>query len=151
MGVGGFMPSSYLPKEDADPAAKDKPGHLVFTLGGSGFVGYGACSSAPFEPGTDIIANPPAPGPRSMWWSTSSADKVPEDVKSVPQEKIQAELIERHGDWKDPVINRIIRELKSELFLTTWTTPKLPTWETDGLILVGDAAHGMSENANPLF
>jgi 2-polyprenyl-6-methoxyphenol hydroxylase-like FAD-dependent oxidoreductase len=63
-------------------------------------------------------------------------------LKSIPREKFQAELLERHGDWKDPVIAKIVRELKSQLLIPSWTTPKLPTWETDGMILVGDSAHG---------
>ena len=45
--------------------------------------------------------------------------------------------------WKDPVIHDILEKASVESIYPTWTTPLLPNWGTNGVVLVGDAAHGL--------
>ncbi|KAL3954957.1 hypothetical protein ACCO45_010520 [Purpureocillium lilacinum] len=56
---------------------------------------------------------------------------------------VTAQLRERHQSWKDPVIQKILQSLTVENMYPTWTIPPLPTWERDGVVLVGDAAHAL--------
>jgi 2-polyprenyl-6-methoxyphenol hydroxylase-like FAD-dependent oxidoreductase len=53
------------------------------------------------------------------------------------------QLRQRHGQWGDPVVQHIIQAANIQSMYPTWTVPPLPTWERDGVILVGDAAHAL--------
>ncbi|KAI9376393.1 hypothetical protein BJX61DRAFT_538922 [Aspergillus egyptiacus] len=57
--------------------------------------------------------------------------------------EIVAQLRERHAHWKDPVIQRILGSLEVKNMFPTWTSPQLPMWERDGVVLIGDAAHAL--------
>ncbi|KAJ9606559.1 hypothetical protein H2200_008567 [Cladophialophora chaetospira] len=48
---------------------------------------------------------------------------------------------------KDPVIQHLIRESEIKLKIATWVTPKLPTWASNGVVLVGDAAHALPSSS----
>jgi len=97
---------------------------MVFTFGANGFFGY--CASGDKE---------------TMWWSTYEAP-IPEKLKMDPED-IRAQLQSRHCMWKDPVIQDVLEKASVESIYPTWTTPLLPNWGSNGLVLVGDAAHGL--------
>ena len=139
------MPSSFLPQLDESKLANGSQGHAVFEFGGAGFMGYGPSSSSqesvsqPTKPGATLAV---PYGPTSMWWSSFGAkDKAA--AKAMNEEQIRAKLLERHGDWSDPVVARVVKECSISGIILTWTTPKLPRWYSEGLVLVGDAAHGI--------
>jgi len=112
------------------------------TFGAQGFFGYGpACSGGKLS---DAEHAHPAYGSEAMWWSTYEEAEVPTDAKKYDKSLIRQQLIERHGNWKDPVIQYCINNAEIALVLPTWITPKLPAWHADGVILIGDAAHGAS-------
>jgi 2-polyprenyl-6-methoxyphenol hydroxylase-like FAD-dependent oxidoreductase len=58
-------------------------------------------------------------------------------------EAVSRQLRKRHANWKEPVIQKILGSLKVQNMYPTWTSPQLPTWEKDGVVLVGDAAHAL--------
>lgn len=99
---------------------------MVFTFGPTGFFGYSP--SSPTE---------------SMWWSTIQADDLPSQSK-ISLSDLRKQLQDHHGTWKDPFIQDIIRKADVEHVYPCWTTPELPHWSRDGLILVGDAAHALN-------
>ncbi|KAF2496928.1 FAD/NAD(P)-binding domain-containing protein [Lophium mytilinum] len=122
-GVGGFV-KGPLPDE-----VKREKG-MVFTFGGNGFFGYGSSASEEEE--------------SLMWWSTYHTPSLPtSDDLSIPT--ITTELRERHAAWKDPVIQTIISSVADSVssIYPTWTTPPLPHWGRNALILIGDAAHAL--------
>ncbi|KAL3470925.1 hypothetical protein BJX99DRAFT_250843 [Aspergillus californicus] len=47
------------------------------------------------------------------------------------------------SNWNDPVLQKILRSLDVKSMYPTWTSPRLSTWERDGVVLVGDAAHAL--------
>lgn len=99
---------------------------MVFTFGPTGSFGY--CSAAP------------AAQRKLGWWSNWGVSQVPrQNVLSA--ETIRKQLQERHGTWKDPVIQRIIQSATTDLIYPIWTMPDLPFWGRNGAILLGDAAH----------
>lgn len=108
--------------------------NLVF--GGNGFFGYVYSDSAGTADSTGVAP----PGDTLTWWSTYSIKDCP-DTKSIDREAVLRDLRERHGNWRLPVIQKIISSVKLETMYPVWTTPELPTWHRDGLILLGDAAH----------
>jgi 2-polyprenyl-6-methoxyphenol hydroxylase-like FAD-dependent oxidoreductase len=101
---------------------------MVFTFGGNGFFGYS--SSGPVS--TQSL----------MWWSTFESASLP-DTQNLDVAKITADLGERHKDWKDPIIQDIIRNAAVQSIYPTWVLPELPHWGEDNIVLVGDAAHAM--------
>jgi len=98
---------------------------MVFTFGANGFFGYSASADK-----------------ETMWWSTCEGEDIPEKTKIDPED-MRAQLKSRHGSWKDPSIQEILDKANVGSIYPTWTTPLLPHWGTDGLILVGDAAHAL--------
>jgi hypothetical protein len=40
-------------------------------------------------------------------------------------------------------VRKVIENVDINVVWPTWTVPELPTWERDGLVLVGDAAHAL--------
>ena len=99
---------------------------MVFTFGPSGSFGY--CCAAPL------------PQRKIGWWSNWGMIDVPHH-NVVEPEVIRRQLQERHGSWKDPVIQTIIKSMNTDRIYPIWTTPNLPHWGTRGAILLGDAAH----------
>jgi 2-polyprenyl-6-methoxyphenol hydroxylase-like FAD-dependent oxidoreductase len=78
-----------------------------------------------------------------MWWSTVQADDLPNESR-IALSDLRLQLKRHHGNWKDPFIQDIIREADVDHIYPCWTTPELPRWSQDGLILVGDAAHALN-------
>jgi 2-polyprenyl-6-methoxyphenol hydroxylase-like FAD-dependent oxidoreductase len=135
VGVGGFIPS-------ADVKGLVENGSMNFIFGGNGFFGYFYSESAPSAPNRDSPYHVSEPGDSLAWWSTYEIEECP-DRKSLNMADVTQQLRERHSHWKDPVVQKIIQSLKVDSMYPTWTVPPLPTWERDGVVLVGDAAHAL--------
>lgn len=135
MGIGGFLPSSEI---------KDcvEKGSMNFVFGGNGFIGYFHSESAVSDPQRDSPYGVSEPGDTVSWWSTYAIDECP-DHKSIDKDDVARQLRERHAHWKDPVVQKVIHSVRVENMYPTWTSPQLPTWERDGVVLVGDAAHAL--------
>ena len=113
------------------------------TFGSQGFFGYGSCSrsSHPISGGGDCVA-----GPEAVWWSTYSVEPLPA-TKGFDRDDIHRQLRARHSSWKDAVIQKIVANASIDTIYPTWTTPELPTWEREGVVLVGDAAHALQPSS----
>lgn len=137
VGVGGFIPSSYL-------SSNEPPNTTTMTFGYNGFFGYGACSSSSSSRSNGTFAQ--APGSQAVWWSTYSLPTLPssDDFDKVA---IRNDLQARYAGWKDPTIQRIVSEVEIDSIYPTWTTRDLPTWEACGVVLVGDAAHALQTSS----
>ncbi|XP_044721699.1 FAD binding domain-containing protein [Hirsutella rhossiliensis] len=120
VGVGGFIPSS-------DVKGHVEKGSMNFVFGGNGFFGYFFAEK---------------PGKSLAWWSTFTANECP-TPGTLDVEAVTHQLRERHQDWKDPVVQKVLRSLRVDNMYPTWTVPPLPTWEREGVVLVGDAAHAL--------
>lgn len=108
------------------PEAITKLKSMVFTFGPTGSFGY--CSAAPLLQ-------------RKLGrWSNWGNPNVP-DRNVADTEEIRRQLQERHGTWKDPVIQSIIENMTTDRAYPIWTTPNLPYWGDAGAVLLGDAAH----------
>ena len=141
------MPADVLPPVPNGVAQKAPYSPVVMTFGAEGFFGYGP-STSPSECDTDqdgLGTEKVKPfGPEAMWWSTYEEEDLPEK-KDIDSSIIRQQLIDRHAKWQDPVIQKIIHgEMDIQSKIPTWVTPKLPNWSRDGMILIGDAAHGKS-------
>ncbi|KAL4919788.1 hypothetical protein BDW62DRAFT_209489 [Aspergillus aurantiobrunneus] len=135
VGVGEFIST-----EEVRDLVEEGSMNLVF--GGNGFFGYFFSNSAPSEPDRDSVYQVSKPGESLGWWSTYAVDECP-DPKTLDMEAVAKQVRERHGDWKDPAIRKILGSLHVKSMYPTWTSPQLPTWERDGVVLVGDAAHAL--------
>ncbi|KAL8712612.1 MAG: hypothetical protein Q9220_003143 [cf. Caloplaca sp. 1 TL-2023] len=137
VGVGGFIPSSGLSQQEPR-------GRMTVTFGAHGFFGYGACTVASQS---NHFAECTAPmGEEAVWWSTYETTDLP-DTRKFDKEEILQQLKTRHANWKDPVIQKIVREAVIDSIYPTWITPELPTWYTRGMVLIGDAAHAMQPSS----
>ncbi|KAL8984402.1 MAG: hypothetical protein Q9177_004710 [Variospora cf. flavescens] len=121
-GVGGFIPSSYLPENEPR-------GRMRVTFGAHGFFGNGACSIAPQS---KYFADCTAPmGDEAAWWTIYETADVPDSRRFDPV-TILDQLKERHTGWTDPVIRQTVNEAVITSISPTWITPELPTWYTRG-------------------
>ncbi|KAL1967008.1 hypothetical protein VTN77DRAFT_3532 [Rasamsonia byssochlamydoides] len=138
VGIGGFIPISEDLRKHIDK------GSMNFVFGGNGFFGYFYSNSSPSDPNRDSAYHVSEPGDSIAWWSTYSLDEPPADPKAIDREDVTRQLRERHSRWKDPVVKKIIHSgVQIDSVYPTWTSPELPTWERDGVVLVGDAAHAL--------
>lgn len=135
MGIGGFLPAS-------DIKSQVEKGSMNFVFGGNGFFGYFYSESAASDPKRDSPYVVSEPGDTISWWSTYAIDECP-DHKSIDRDDVARQLRERHSQWRDPVVQKVIHSVRVENMYPTWTSPQLPTWERDGVVLVGDAAHAL--------
>lgn len=99
---------------------------MVFEFGRNGFFGYSAISPT-----------------QAMWWSTCQADGVPNETRMDP-EALKAQLIARHGSWKDPHVHSLVEKSDVDSIYPVWQTPQLPNWGDHGLVVLGDAAHAIN-------
>jgi 2-polyprenyl-6-methoxyphenol hydroxylase-like FAD-dependent oxidoreductase len=134
------MPCSQLPPQPENGVWKAPNAPVVMTFGAEGFFGYSPASSG--KKISDAGRALPEYGPEAMWWSTFEETEEPKDTKNFDKNIIREQLIERHKDWKDPVVQHCINNAEISLLVPAWITPKLPKWHTNGVILIGDAAHG---------
>ncbi|KAL7786968.1 hypothetical protein V8C37DRAFT_412316 [Trichoderma ceciliae] len=135
VGIGGFIPVTGL----ADFVDK---GSMNFIFGGNGFFGYYFPDSSPSDPNRDSPYLVSEPGDTLGWWSTYEIKECPDRV-TLDMNDVSRQLQERHAGWKDPVIQRVIKSARATNMHPTWTSPPLPTWERDGVVLLGDAAHAL--------
>lgn len=135
MGIGGFLPAS-------DIKDRVEKGSMNFVFGGNGFFGYFYSESAATDPNRDSPYAVSEPGDTISWWSTYAIDECP-DHRSIDKDDVAQQLRERHSQWRDPVVQKVIHSVRVENMYPTWTSPQLPAWERDGVVLVGDAAHAL--------
>lgn len=115
---------------------------MNFVFGGNGFFGYIFSESEFSAEHRESPYHVSEPGDSLGWWSTYEIEECP-DPKALDMDDVTSQLRERHANWKDPVVQRILKSLRVENVWPTWTSPPLPTWERDGVVLVGDAAHAL--------
>ena len=135
VGVGGFIPA-------ADVQGLVEKGSMNFVFGGNGFFGYFFSESAQTAPNRQSPYHISEPGDWLGWWSTYTVAEPP-TPGTLDTDAVRRQLLERHRSWTDPVIQRVLQSLTVESMYPTWTVPPLPTWERDGVVLVGDAAHAL--------
>lgn len=111
------------------------------TFGSQGFFGYVSCSQSSQPAGGDCAA-----GPEAVWWSTYSVEPLP-TTKGFDRDDIHRQLRARHSSWNDAVIQKLVADASVDSMYPTWTTPELPTWEREGVVLVGDAAHALQPSS----
>lgn len=134
-GVGGFIDCTDFKDEI-------KKSTMALNFGGNGFFGYCFAETSKDAETRHIPSGEALPGNKLMWWSTFEIAECP-DPKSVDVEAILKDVRERHGSWSNPVIQKILAKAQIQTLWPVWTTPELPTWEKDGLVLIGDAAHAL--------
>ncbi|CAI7601342.1 unnamed protein product [Penicillium palitans] len=139
VGVGGFIPA-------ADVKDLVEPGSMNFVFGGNGFFGYFFSESSMSAANRDSPYHVCEPGDSLAWWSTYEIEECP-DRKTLDMDDVTRQLRERHANWKEPVVKKVIQSLEVENMYPTWTLPALPTWERDGVVLVGDAAHALPSSS----
>ncbi|KAJ5399382.1 hypothetical protein N7465_009871 [Penicillium sp. CMV-2018d] len=139
VGVGGFIPA-------ADVKDFVEPGSMNFVFGGNRFFRYFFSESSMSAVNRDSPYHISEPGESLAWWSTYEIEECP-DRKTLDMDEVTRQLRERHGNWKEPVVKKVIQSLRVENMYPTWTLPALPTWERDGVVLVGDAAHALPSSS----
>ncbi|KAJ3548121.1 hypothetical protein NM208_g1153 [Fusarium decemcellulare] len=135
VGIGGFVSA-------ADVKEYVEKGSMNFIFGGNGFFGYFFSDSCPSSLHRDSPFHVSEPGESLAWWSTYEIPECP-DRKSLDLDEVISQLRERHTQWKDPVVQKILDSAHIQNMYPTWTSPQLPTWERDGVVLLGDAAHAL--------
>ena len=137
VGVGGFIPASRL-------SPNHSPDQLTLTFGADGFFGYGPCTPSQLNHKANHI--PDTSASQAVWWSTYQIPTLPE--KDNPDfEDIKGQLQQRHSHWNNSVIRDIVSNVQIDSIYPTWTTPDLPTWESNGVVLIGDAAHALQTSS----
>ncbi|CAM1508676.1 Fc.00g055240.m01.CDS01 [Cosmosporella sp. VM-42] len=139
VGVGGFVPA-------ADVKNFVEKGSMNFIFGGNGFFGYFFCDSDPSAPYRDSPFHISEPGESLAWWSTYEIKSCP-DRKSLEMDDVVQQLRERHSQWKDPVVQKVLESVRVQNMYPTWTSPQLPLWDRDGVVLLGDAAHALPSSS----
>ncbi|KAL7928581.1 hypothetical protein V8C35DRAFT_230013 [Trichoderma chlorosporum] len=139
VGIGGFIPAAGLEEYV-------EKGSMNFIFGGNGFFGYFYPDSHPSDPNRDSPYLVSEPGESLAWWSTYEIKECPHR-NSLDMNDVSNRLRERHAQWKDLVIQRVIKSAQVTNMYPTWTSPPLPTWERDGVVLVGDAAHALPSSS----
>ncbi|RSL99902.1 hypothetical protein CEP52_009436 [Fusarium oligoseptatum] len=135
VGIGGFVPAADV-RESVDK------GSINFVFGGSGFFGYFFSDSSPSDPERDSPSHVCELGDSLAWWSTYEIKECP-DTKSLDMDDVMRQLRERHDQWKDPVVRSVLKSAHVQNIYPTWTSPELPVWGRDGVVLLGDAAHAL--------
>ncbi|KAK5991862.1 hypothetical protein PT974_05248 [Cladobotryum mycophilum] len=135
VGVGGFVPA-------ADVKDIVETGSMNFVFGGNGFFGYFFSDSASSAAHRDSPYHVSKPGESLAWWSTYAIKECP-DRKTLDMDDVTRQLRERHVYWRDPVVQKVMESMTIRNMYPTWTLPPLPTWEQNGVVLLGDAAHAL--------
>ncbi|GLA24473.1 hypothetical protein AnigIFM63326_000520 [Aspergillus niger] len=143
IGIGGFLPTSTLPPTIRPP----EPGSMNFCFSGTGFFGYFYATSSPTTSVDRFSAyHISPPGDTLAWWttySTPTSSSTPPNTQDLDMDDVTAQLQNRFASWTDPLVRHIIRSVQVQTMWPTWTSPPLPTWEREGVVLVGDAAHAL--------
>ncbi|PYI09321.1 putative extracellular salicylate hydroxylase/monooxygenase [Aspergillus sclerotiicarbonarius CBS 121057] len=133
VGIGGFLPSTAI-----HPLLP--PGSMNFLFSGNGFFGYFYAHSTPSAPHRSSPHHISPPGDTLAWWSTYSIPSPP-SPQTINPSTITQDLRTRYASWTDPIVKTILPTLTVETVWPMWTSPPLPTWDRDGIVLIGDAAH----------
>lgn len=121
-----------------------EPGSLNFVFGGNGFFGYSFVQSlTPTNQHTETPQPQVTPTDTVMWWSTYEMESCP-DPKTIDPAAVLRDLHARLENWKDPIIQKLLTKVKIQTVYPLYTTPELPIWSRDGVVLIGDAAHTLS-------
>lgn len=157
-GLGGMIPACVLKN------AGFEHGTMAITFGPNGFFGHGHLSP-PEDQKLGGMSSTRHEPPLAGWWSTFSSstpypcketdkskDVSPGTKRTTNNDAILHDLRIRHGSWKDPVIQAILNYIckDNDTVLSTYptfTTPELPTWHKDNLVLIGDAAHALQPSS----
>jgi 2-polyprenyl-6-methoxyphenol hydroxylase-like FAD-dependent oxidoreductase len=81
------------------------------------------------------------------WFSNYTLTHCPDDWRQIDLSDAKKQLQTRHKGWKNQAIQRLIYDTEIIGLWPTFTTPLLPTWEKDGCVLVGDAAHALQPSS----
>jgi 2-polyprenyl-6-methoxyphenol hydroxylase-like FAD-dependent oxidoreductase len=134
-GVGGFV--------NSDKLVGVEDGEMNVVFGANGFFGYGYSSSEANDPQKH--------GNEAAWWSTYSLAECPIDWRNIDRDDAKRQLAERHGSWRNTVVQRIIEKVEVDSVYPTFTTPDLATWENGCCVLLGDAAHALQPSVSTLM
>ena len=129
LGIGGFAAQSAIPTSNP----RDKT-TMHMTFGPGGFFGYCNCS--------------PSEESELLWWSNlpRAEEMTKAQLAAISTEDMRQELLAIHRDWHEPI---------AALLMNTPTIFKggiydiatLPTWHSDRIVLIGDAAHAMGPHS----
>lgn len=98
---------------------------MTLVFGGNGFFGYFFSNTSPSSPNRDSPYHLSEPGDTVTWWSTYSIAECPTDPKTIDKEDVSRQLRERHGNWRDPVVQNIVNSIEAvENVYPAWTTPE---------------------------
>ncbi|KAJ5577810.1 uncharacterized protein N7459_006774 [Penicillium hispanicum] len=136
VGLGGFHPATESMRRNIPQ------GIMTITFGGNGSFGYAYSSTSEADQYQDSADHLPTPGNTITWWSTYGMKACP-DPKTIDPDAITQDLRARYANWSDPVIHEIIQSVQVETIWPIWSTPALPIWDRDGIVLLGDAAHAL--------
>lgn len=143
IGIGGFLPTSTIPQT----ITGIEPGSLNLHFSGTGFFGYFYSTSSSTSPTRSSAYHVSEPGDTLVWWTTystpTSTSTPPPDGRDVDVDDVKSQLKSRFSTWTDPLVLHIINSVDVQTMWPTFTTPELPTWEREGVVLVGDAAHAL--------
>ncbi|RAK87210.1 FAD/NAD(P)-binding domain-containing protein [Aspergillus costaricaensis CBS 115574] len=144
IGIGGFLPTHTIPPTITTSI---KPGSLNLHFSGTGFFGYFYATSSSASPTRFSAYHVSEPGDTLVWWTTystpTSTSTPPPDGRDVDVDDVKSQLKSRFSTWTDPLVLHIINSVEVQTMWPTFTTPELPTWEREGVVLVGDAAHAL--------
>jgi 2-polyprenyl-6-methoxyphenol hydroxylase-like FAD-dependent oxidoreductase len=128
LGVGGFVPrvaiSSFSPRE------RDS---MVFIFGQQGFFGYAGAGDG-----------------QLMWWANlpRAGEHSQADLLTLPLEAVKQALLDRYGGYAQPIPSLLHASEAADIVrISIADIHSLPTWHTNRVVLVGDAAHAVSPNA----
>ncbi|XRM47046.1 hypothetical protein ABZX51_010054 [Aspergillus tubingensis] len=142
IGIGGFLPTSTI-----TTIGGIEPGSLNLHFSGTGFFGYFYSTSSSTSPTRSSAYHVSEPGDTLVWWTTystpTSTSTPPPDGKNLDIDAVKSQLESRFSTWTDPLVLHIINSVEVQTMWPTFTTPELPTWEREGVVLVGDAAHAL--------
>ncbi|PWY69340.1 FAD/NAD(P)-binding domain-containing protein [Aspergillus eucalypticola CBS 122712] len=145
IGIGGFLPTSTIPQTIITTIGGIEPGSLNLHFSGTGFFGYFYSTSSSTSPTRSSAYHVSEPGDTLVWWTTYSTptSTPPPDGRHVDVDDVKSQLKSRFSTWTDPLVLHIINSVEVQTMWPTFTTPELPTWEKEGVVLVGDAAHAL--------
>ena len=110
--VGGYMPDSLFPRPaNPKPHLPWPQSHTAMAIGPEGFFGY-----SPLSPAATSSSGKEQ---RAMWWSTSSRKSHATQDADVDPTALRADLLQRHQQWPDPTVRRILENTEVSVRVAT--------------------------------